>query len=526
MELYRDEMNRHMVDNDLYVSPYKVIKGVEALREYLKEHKNVYVKCSILRGDFETFHSPNYKFVEPKIDELEYRLGAMKYIKEFIVEDAYDNAVETGMDLYTVDGQFPTRSLTGIEVKDLGYIGKILEYDKISTKVTDFNEKMKDTFKNYGYRGFFSTEIRISKEKPPYMLDFCFSDDTDVLTDNGWKLFKDCNADDKFATMNTESKEIEYQHATDWINYDYNGKMIEITNLKKSIECLITPNHEVLRYNRDKTKLFKQRADSLTDKGYIPRTGIWKGNSDLYYFELPEYHNEWDWTKLDSNGEEYKICTKIKHEPAVKINMKDWSAFLGWYISEGSTSTTYVTQISQTKYVNEVDEVLSRLPFIYKYDGKMFRISSVQLTTYLKQFGLCDKKFIPKYIKESPPEVIREFLDHFNLGDGSIHKGNKIYYTTSKQLADDLQECIFKIGSVSNISFQSTKGTIAKFADKEYVRNFDKYTLTEHNKFNDFYFETTSRKDKYIHEVDYNGEVFCVTVPNGTLYVRRNDKPF
>jgi len=173
LELERAAMNEHMKSLGLYVAPYVVLIGIAALREYLKEHDNVYVKCSILRGDFESFHSLNYKFVEPKLDELEYRLGAMKSIKEFVVEDAYDNAVETGCDLYTVDGEYPTATLAGIEVKDLGYIGKINKYSDLSPKVTDFNEKISNTLKNYGYRGFFSTEVRISKSKPPYMLDFC-----------------------------------------------------------------------------------------------------------------------------------------------------------------------------------------------------------------------------------------------------------------------------------------------------------------------------------------------------------------
>lgn len=173
MELYRCQMNEYMKSLGLYVTPYTSVTGISALREYLKEHEDVYVKCSILRGDFESFHSPNYEFVEPKLDEIEYKLGAMKDIKEFCIEDAYNDAVETGMDLYTVDGQYPSQSLTGIEIKDLGYIGKVIDYNSVSTKITDFNEKISDTFKNYEYRGFFSTEIRISKDKPPYMLDFC-----------------------------------------------------------------------------------------------------------------------------------------------------------------------------------------------------------------------------------------------------------------------------------------------------------------------------------------------------------------
>ncbi len=544
LELWRAEAKVLFKKLGLPVNPYKVIIGLDTLRSHLKKVENKFIKISCYRGEGETFHHQNYFLSEPILDLMESKMGAMKYDYEFIVENAIDgdDIVEAGTDLYTIDGQYPKNIISGFEIKDLGYIGAVNEFAKLSPLITDYNIKIADTLKEYQYRGFMSSEIRVGKDKIPYMIDACFSDDTEVLTNNGWKLFKDCIVEDKFATMNT-NKEIEYQFATDVIINDYDGKMILLSNDKKSIECLITPNHHVLRYDRDKKELFKEQADSLTDRGFIPRTGVWNGNSELEYFELPEYHKEWDFTsnralqikKISFGTKEikvkektnYVISTKVKHEEAIKIPLKDWADFLGWYISEGSTSNEYVTQIAQIKFVDEVKQMLDKLPFEYSYNGTSFRISSVQLTSYLKQYGLCDKKFIPNYIKESNPEIIRTFLNAFNLGDGSRHKGNLIYYTTSKQLADDLQECIFKIGSVSNITFKEIKGTIMKVKDgKEYIRNHNSYTLTEHNTFNDFYFETQSRKKQYINEVDYNGKVYCMTVPNGTLYVRRNGKPF
>lgn len=537
MELYREQMKEYMKSKGLYVSPYKVVKGLDNLRSYLKEHDDVWVKQNVTRGDFETANSLNYKTFEPVLDEWEHKLGKVKHIKKFIVEKGV-KAVETGMDCYTIDGKYPDKTLAGIEVKDLGYVGRIVEYNKLSTKITDFNDKVSSLFNMYGYRGFFSTEIRISEEHPPYMVDFCFSEDTEILTNKGWKFIKDIVVGDTVATMDASTREIQYQDPTDFIVNDYSGKMIELTNPKKSIECLVTPNHLVLRTDRYKKKIFKEKADSLTDKGFIPRTGIWKGSEEKY-FTLPEYHKEWTWTKTDqkcfnrntkeiftSDREPYDICTKVKHEKAEKIKIGDWAEFLGWYLSEGSTSSKYVTQITQFKFPEKVKKVLDKLPFKYNYDGKAFRISSVQLTTYLKDFGLCNKKFIPDYIKNSNPKTIRKFLDAFNWGDGSRHKGNKVYFTTSKTLSDDLQELLFKVGSVANIVFKKTKGTIAKIAGKDYIRNHNSYTLYEHTSFKDYWFETKQRKDRYIKEVDYSGKVYCVTVPNGTVYVRRNGKPF
>lgn len=173
MELYREKMKKYMESIGLYVTPFTVVKGMENLRQYLKDHENVYVKINQLRGNFESFQSENYTLSEPKLDEIEYSLGAIKTEQEFIVEDAYDDACEIGVDMFSVDGQFPTQTLVGIEIKDLGYVGKFLKYSDISEKVTDFNTKIAPALEAYGYRGFMSTEIRVCNTKEPYMCDFC-----------------------------------------------------------------------------------------------------------------------------------------------------------------------------------------------------------------------------------------------------------------------------------------------------------------------------------------------------------------
>ena len=149
----------------------EVVKGLPALRSYLKENEDIYVKVSKFRNDFETFGSKSYKVVEPVLDELEHRLGAIKYIEEFLCFKGIDAVCETGLDTYTIDGKYPQKTLYGFEIKDCGYAGKVQQYKDLSPLLTDFNTKIADTFKFYNYRGFFSTEIRVTKDKTPYMID-------------------------------------------------------------------------------------------------------------------------------------------------------------------------------------------------------------------------------------------------------------------------------------------------------------------------------------------------------------------
>jgi len=153
------------------IGKYEVIVGLDKLREYLKTNKEKYIKVSTTRGDFETFKSKNYKLIEPRLDELEYTLGAKKKIMEFIVEDAIPDAVEIGYDGFCVDGVFPEHAMCGIEVKDVGYIGFFKEYAKMPKQILDINAKVAPALKEYGYKNFFCCEMRITRDGTPWVID-------------------------------------------------------------------------------------------------------------------------------------------------------------------------------------------------------------------------------------------------------------------------------------------------------------------------------------------------------------------
>jgi hypothetical protein len=173
LEIYRDKAKVLFKSLGLPQGAYEVIIGFDDLRKYLKANKEQWVKITVTRGDMETFFSKNYDNIEPKLDELEYKLGAKKHIMKFIVEEVLKDKVEIGYDGYTVDGEYPSKCMTGIEVKDLGYCGYVRDYDKLPKEITGFNEAIAPTLKKYQYRNFFSTELRVGKDHKAYMIDLC-----------------------------------------------------------------------------------------------------------------------------------------------------------------------------------------------------------------------------------------------------------------------------------------------------------------------------------------------------------------
>jgi hypothetical protein len=155
----------------LPVGEAALVSGITQLREYLKKNEDVFVKISGFRGLAETFASPNYEISAPRLAELEDALGGLANVFPFVVEHKIDAVVEAGYDGYSIDGKFPSTCLTGVEVKDCGYVGCVRDYSKLSDKVREVNDKLAPFLKEAGYRQFFSTEIRVTDEGTPFLID-------------------------------------------------------------------------------------------------------------------------------------------------------------------------------------------------------------------------------------------------------------------------------------------------------------------------------------------------------------------
>jgi hypothetical protein len=502
----------------LDVPDHDIIKGLTNLRLFLKDKEDKYIKISKWRGNFETFHWVDWGSTESELDNLAVEFGPAKEMITFYVFDPIDTDIEDGCDTYCIDGKYPSLVLKGMEAKDKSYLGTMMKYDEMPEQLIEVNGKFASALRQYDYRGFFSTEVRILPDRFYFIDPTCFSEDTEVLTDSGWKLFPNLKKGDKVATRH-ESGQIQFHVPSAFHHHKFDGEMVLITNPKKTIECLVTPDHNVLRTGRDGSETCLQRADSLTDKGYIPRTGFWKGERPEF-FELPAYRHGWlsgRWGK----------CFKEKNCPPLMVPMKTMLKFLGYYLSEGSIGGDgWLVSISQFKHKEKMADDLRDFPFQPRMSGCGFQLHSVQLAEYCKQFGRCNEKFVPEWIGRLCPEYINIFLDAYTLGDGSVQSGSRIIYTTSRRIADGLQELFFKSGSVASIYERETAGTVMEINGRKYVRNFNQLQVCETKTFRRFWFETGVRKSRYIRRVPYKGDVYCVTVPNSTLYVRRNGKPF
>lgn len=154
----------------MLVPKYQVVTGITALKEHLRNEEDKWVKMSKWRGDWETFHWRDWKHDEAALDGYAYRFGPAKELMKFYVFDAIETDIEDGIDTYCIDGQFPKTVMHGIECKDRSYLCSVQAMEDIDERVRIVPEKFGPVLGSYGYRGFFSCEVRI-KDENSYFID-------------------------------------------------------------------------------------------------------------------------------------------------------------------------------------------------------------------------------------------------------------------------------------------------------------------------------------------------------------------
>jgi hypothetical protein len=130
----------------------------------------------------------------------------------------------------------------------VGASGKVLqlskEYDMIEQEMLD---------------GLMINKALLNGEGP----NFCHSDDTEFLTNSGWKHYKDISENDTLGTFNRDNGALEYQPYINRWQFDYDsnksGEMFHFISSK--LDCLVTPNHKMLVLPRQGCKPILERGN-------------------------------------------------------------------------------------------------------------------------------------------------------------------------------------------------------------------------------------------------------------------------
>lgn len=349
----------------------------------------------------------------------------------------------------------------------------------------------------------------------------CYDDKTYILTENGWKLFKDVKADEKVFTKTDNGKVCLYP-ITCIIEKHYKGLLHCYHSSQVNLK--VTPDHNMWVFDNHKrsvkTKIWKfLESQNLTNKSYSFDKGGNKERNDCNRaIAIPATTRRCGVVKREFNGHTFDNLAFFE--------------FLGWWATDGyleKHGNHFIVSLSQfkTKGVQRIKYLLDKLNLDYsEYKGR-YRIKSPALADFISKEFYQDKEDYSKSLDFKITPLIRNaytneteaFLQGVLGGDGTEYKdGRKIIYTASKQFALDLIELCFRCGKTANYYMANYE---KQYASSPFSHNVPVYVVsicrTEKTWFD--------KTEKNYSEEEYDGKVYCVSLDkHHRLFVMREGK--
>jgi integrase len=352
-------------------------------------------------------------------------------------------------------------------------------------------------------------EKALNKHIKIHSLRHCVSEDTEILTLNGWKSYRDLIIGEPIFSYNLNKDVIELDNIQKINSYNYDGILEKIEN--RYIDEFITPEHKIV-------------IKEIT-KNYNPSNYKLKSYTDL---------NKKTWNIS------HKLSAKLSNNIQKIGRFK--AGILGFILSDGhisnrkepsiSISQSYTSNKDKCKYIDYLFKK-SKLKYTKKiHANKKNGFSSKEYTmiewTILKggngsKFNLGDKhNWIYEYLnKDRTPKLnkilelsyleIKELYNCIMLGDGTRKNYNsREYCGQNKERIELVRILCILLGHRTSQSYKKNK-------DKIYSRVF----ISE----NKDYTQITKQK-KHFYRKYYLGIVWCPETNNSTFIARRNNKIF
>jgi uncharacterized protein len=336
----------------------------------------------------------------------------------------------------------------------------------------------------------------------------CYSADTEFLTDSGWKHFDDITPQFKLATVNPTTQAVEYHKYLDKFDGTFNGQMYHFEGTHTDI--LVTPNHKMWVRPRERN------THTLHEWQFIESAHLPSGFNILR--TIAPVSREYKKSHLP--GLQYYLSTKnIKRHNLLRL--------VGWYVSEGCILVDgerkkgiSISQLKGGRVHNHIakctseDVKLTDVLHEYCYFRKeknrhemTWNIYDVQLAEWFSNAcgRYSENKKLPRWVMSLSKREKEIILDSMMNGDGTKRPkdNSEIYYTSSKQLANDVQELSFLCGFETSMwgpydGMYHVHINRTRTSEKEMTRrSIKKAPVTQHR-------------------------IVCFTVPNHLLVTRRN----
>ncbi|KKL97005.1 hypothetical protein LCGC14_1838790, partial [marine sediment metagenome] len=313
----------------------------------------------------------------------------------------------------------------------------------------------------------------------------CFRAETEVLTDRGWLYFSSLTPQHRLLTPEG------WQQPTALHAFRRRGVMLRIR--KRGLSVTVTPNHEM--YGLTRAGIAKKvRAEQVTEL-MAPRTVEWSA---------PEYVVSDDELRLAAWY--YSEGHLVRNIYEYKNNGRGRPRTVGKWHGFGITNNKD----------NGISELLDRLELRWsKHRNQWLVYEPERAIAFSKQGVGCLEKTLPEWMLQLSRRQLRLFLKIYALGDGYARGKKRIIYTSSQRMANALHAMAVLAGYNSSLTRRRIAGQRKWIKDHWATSTRDGWVVT---------LSETGAGVKLtrglFEEVDYNGMVYCATVPAGLLLTR------
>lgn len=357
---------------------------------------------------------------------------------------------------------------------------------------------------------------------PGYPLEICIDwgchdDQTEVLTENGWKFFKDVQPKEKVAQFNKDTRKMSFAVPSRLTVRDYEGDLVHFFG--KTVDVMVTPNHRMLARQEWQENWLVKRADEVEgwSKPYVMGSIEWTGR-EARKFVLPAVPSV-----RSQKRRGFRSWPGIESR---EFLMDDWVEFLGYMLSEGGLCrrpnaqgelTPYCVKASQRDVFNtaKMRKCFDNLGIEYseyfnpKTGDTNWTFLGRQLWKWWEEnIGVTGAtKRIPRKFLNLSKRQLRILFVAMMDGDGHWQGHNEVsgtYHSTSEQLCRDFQELCTRLGYRSHMKLRFP---------------------AEGNRKARWSVGVSLGGDRILpssERVPYKGKVYCCTVPEEFIITRRN----
>jgi C1A family cysteine protease len=364
------------------------------------------------------------------------------------------------------------------------------------------------------------TAVDLRAEFPPVYaqgnMNSCHDDETEILTDRGFRLFSELDGTDLLATVDPSTSDLSFEKPSRLIRMPYTGPMVCADG--DSLNFKVTPEHRMLVRKWDATKRTLSDTYELVEAAEIG-----------WYCGLM---NRINWSGDEAASETFTLPgVDHEHKPQrepLTLPMRVWLRFLGIYLAEGTVLQEigrYKIQLaaSKTREKEFIRRVLSDMGQHFLELKDRFTFENRRLYETMEALGLkgvyAPEKFVPEFVFHQSATNIRELLLGHWMGDGSEQDGVRSHHTSSNRLANDLERLIFLSGDEA--SWTSRAQTMSVMTDGRIIEaGHDMHRISVKARKN-----LSIEMKEQIFSDHYSGTVYCAEVPtHHTLVTRRHGK--